>query len=211
VVSHKRAPTGLYTGQRCRGDENTLCFLEVGFCCVHEPQVRFDVHVETPIPVVLVYVIVQVGNVSQACPAAVGEDNVESAHAGYRLVDHVDDVIFLGEVTLDAVKVEGLAELGGRDGLELVKKLESTVGVRVVVDNDADARLGKQPSRIGTETGGPGCDEGSSLLTLLAPGRTQAQRQVKEIWLCRVKSQQRLQRNGEGRWPARFSPAACRK
>jgi hypothetical protein len=159
--SYKRAPAEFDTGQGGRGNEDTLGFFKVWFRGVHEPKMGFDVHAEALILVFFVYVVVQVGNVSQASPAAVGEDYVESSHAGDCLVDDVDDVTFLGEIALDAVEVERFSQLGRRDGLELVEELESTVCVGVVVGDNPDAGLGKPPSSVGTETGGPGCDKGN--------------------------------------------------
>lgn len=72
-----------------------------------------DVHVEAPVPVALVDVLVEVGEVPETRPAVVADDEIESAHLRHGLGDETDDLGSLGDVGPDGDEAFGGGGGGG--------------------------------------------------------------------------------------------------
>lgn len=102
----QRTTTGPHARETRDRDErtSTLGFLQVRLRRIQQPQMTLDIDAETPVPIVLVDLLLQVEEIRQPRPARVADHDVQTAEFLDRLGYKALDLGFLLHVRLDGVE-----------------------------------------------------------------------------------------------------------
>lgn len=147
AVSDQRAPHCPNASHRRRGDERPLRRVQVCLGLSHQVQMRLDIHVKTPIPIVVVDIVVDIREVPQPRPSMIGKDDVQTAHFRDGHVDQPRNFGALRDVCFDGKELFLFASVvSGKQTGDFVEVLDEGVGavtVGSVVDDDAHLEMGK--------------------------------------------------------------------